>query len=282
MDFLILNMKKSSFIFSSLALAALLLNFFHKELKAYPNAVSTCTGSIPAGDDRCLVDPTSYELDIYKVFICTSDPFPAAATAADLSSCMSLFNSDSPYTGQLANNTFTLPNTGMEEKVNGSYTHTAVVFSNVFKGSASYTSGGTTYRTKEFVEGEGGNVTNEPGVPVKATETITNWRGESGEGGDNPYCKDGATVSRCEADYNNYKVTGIITDSSLNAVSDASASRLFYLAELTSPFILTDSSSGSIEITVDSNYELSGNEEGTVVESMAIAPFVFQPTFVSN
>ena len=75
---------------------------------------------------------------------------------------------------------------------------------------------------------------------------------------------------------------GLGFKSLLNAVSDASASRLFYLAELTSPFILTDSSSGSVEITVDSNYELFGNEEGTVVESMAIAPFVFQPTFVSN
>ena len=272
--------KKYSIIFSSIAFTGFLLNLPHKELQAYPKVIPQCTGSIPSGADTCLVDPTSYELDIYRVYICTSDPFPASSTEANLSSCMALFiNDSSPYTGQLANNTFTLPSTGMEEKVNGSYTHTAVVFRNVFTGAGTYTSGGNTYGTVN--NPGGGNVTTDAGDPVKVNETITNWRGESGNSA-NPYCKDGATVSRCEADFNNYKVTGIITNSSLSATSGASASRLFYLAELTNPFTLTDSSSGSIEITVDNNYEVSGNDEGSVVEAMTIAPFVFQPKFVSN
>jgi len=275
--------KKYSIIFSSIAFTGFLLNLPHKELQAYPKVIPQCTGSIPSGADTCLVDPTSYELDIYRVYICTSDPFPASATKADLSSCMALFKSDSsPYTGELANNNFTLPNTGMEEIVKGSYTHAAVVFSNKFTGSGSYTSGGQTYRTKAYIPGSGGgNITTDPGEPVKSSETITNWRGDNGND-DNDYCKNGATVSRCEADFNNYKVTGIITDSSLNSVSGGSATRLFYLAELTSPFTLTESTSGSIEITVDNNYELFGNDAGTEVEAMAIAPFVFQPTFVSN
>ena len=273
--------KHSSILLSSLAFTGFLFNLSRRELQAYPNTVAACTGSIPSGDDTCLVDPTSYELDIYRVYICTSDPFPSSATKADLSSCMALFKNDStPYTGQLANNTFTLPSTGMDEKVNGSYTHAAVVFKNIFTGAGSYTSGGNTYRTKGNNDG-GTNVTTTAGDPVKSDETISNWRGESGSSS-NPYCKDGATVSRCEADFNSYKVTGIITDSSLNAVSGGSASRLFYLAELTSPFTLTDSSSGSIEITVDNNYEVSGNDAGNVVEAMTIAPFVFQPKFVSN
>ena len=272
--------KKSSILLSSIAFTGFLLNLSQKELQAYPNTVSACTGSIPSGGDTCLVDPTSYELDIYRVYICTSDPFPASSTEANLSSCMALFiNDSSPYTGQLANNTFTLPSTGMGKKVNGSYTHTAVVFKNVFTGAGTYTSGGNTYRTVN--NPGGGNVTTDAGDPVKVNESITNWRGESGNNA-NPYCKDGATVSRCEADFNGYKVTGIITDSSLNAVSGGSASRLFYLAELSSPFTLTDSSAGSIEITVDNNYEVDGNDAGTEVEEMYIAPFVFQPTFVSD
>ena len=273
--------KQSSILLSSLAFTGFIINISQRELQAYPNTVAACTGSIPSGNDTCLVDPTSYELDIYRVYICTSDPFPSSATKADLGSCMALFKSDSPYTGQLANNTFTLPSTGMDEIVNGAYTHAAVVFSNKFKGSGSYTSGGQTYRTKVYVENSGTNVTTDPGDPVKSTETVTNWRGQDGNSA-NDYCKDGATVSRCEADFNNYKVTGIITDSSLNAVSGASSARLFYLAELTSPFTLTDSSSGSIEITVDNNYEVNGNDAGTAVEAMTIAPFVFQPTYVSN
>ena len=272
--------KQSSILLSSLAFTGFLFNLSQRELQAYPNTVAACTGSIPSGDDTCLIDPTSYELDIYRVYICTSDPFPSSATTADLSSCMALFKSDSPYTGQLANNTFTLPSTGMDEKVNGAYTHAAVVFLNTFTAAGSYTSGGITYRTKGNYDG-GTNVTTTPGEPKKSAGTYSNWRGESGTS-DNQYCKDGGTATRCEADFNGYKVTGILTDSSLNAVSGGSASRLFYLAELTSPFTLTDSSSGSIEITVDNNYEVDGNDAGTEVEEMYIAPFVFQPKFVSN
>ena len=273
--------KQSSILLSSLAFTGFILNLFQRELQAYPNTVALCTGSIPSGTTACLVDPKSYELDIYSVHICTRDPFPAEASKADLTSCMALFKSDSPYTGQLANNTFTLPSTGMDKIVNGSYTHTAVVFSNKFKGSGSYTAGGKTYRTKVYVENSGTNVTTDPGDPVKSTETITNWRGEDGNS-TNIYCKDGATVSRCEADYNNYKVTGIITDESLNSVSGAASARLFYLAKLSNPFTLTSSSSGSIEIIVDNNYEVFGNDAGTAVQAMTIAPFVFQPTYLSN
>ena len=132
--------KQSSILISSIAFTGFLLHFSQRELKAYPNTVAACTGSIPSGEDTCLIDPTSYELDIYRVYICTNDPFPAAATNANLDVCMALFNDNSnPYTGQLANNTFTLPSTGMDEIVNGSYTHVAVVFENVFTGSGTYT-----------------------------------------------------------------------------------------------------------------------------------------------
>ena len=140
--------------------------------------------------------------------------------------------------------------------------------------------GGNTYRTLANFN-DGVNVTTTSGEPEVTVETLQNWRGPDGTS-DNPYCKDGATVSRCETDYNSYKVTGIITDSSFNAVSGGTAARLFYLTELTNPFSLTTKSSGLIEITVDNNYEVGGNDEGTEVRNMNIAPFVFQPTFVSN
>ena len=144
-----------------------------------------------------------------------------------------------------------------------------------------YTVGGNTYRTLASFTENGVNVTTTSGEPEVTVETLQNWRGPDGSS-NNPYCKNGATVSRCETDYNSYKVTGIITDSSFNAVSGGTSARLFYLAQLTNPFSLTKSSSGSIEITVDSNYEVGGNDGGTVVRNMNIAPFVFQPTFVGN
>jgi len=261
-------------IFYSLAFTSVLLGLYQKKAMAFPVNIPPCTGSIPV-DDSCLVNPTSYEVDIYKVLICQNDPFPSNANKANLSSCMKLFESNNPYTGQLAQNQFTLPSTGRDQIKEGQYSYVAVVFSNVLTGAGSYTSGGKTYRTTG-----NGSITTDPGDPVKHGETFTGWRGEFDD--DNDYCRNGATQSRCETDFNNYQVTGIITDSSLNSVSGNSASRLFYLAELTSPFTLSKSSSGSIEINVDNAYELNGSFDGSSVDSMAIAPFVFQPTFVNN
>ena len=276
------SLKKSQTIIYLLALSGLMINSLQKDVKAYPNTISACDGSIPAGNNTCLVDPTSYELDIYRVYICRSDPFPAGTNQADLTTCIALFKNDTtPYVGQLANNSFTLPSTGRESIVSGTYTHTALVLGTTFTGAGKYTSnpGATDWRTKGNFDG-GTNVTTTFGDPVKSGETLSNWRGPGGNSA-NPYCKDGATTTRCEADFNNYQVTGIITDTSLTA-NTAPAERLFYLAQLTNPFTLTDSSAGSIQITVDNAYEVSGNNDGTVVEAMTIAPFVFQPNFVSN
>lgn len=278
-----LSNYKSSLVFSSLVLSSMLISSFIEEVKSYPVTVAACaSGQIPTSTEGCLIDPISYKLDIYRVYICRTDPFPASANKANLDVCMALFNdNNNPYTAELANNTVSLPNTGMEEIVPGTYTHAAVVFENVFKGKGKYTVGGNTYRTLASFTENGVNVTTTSGEPEVTVETLQNWRGPDGSS-NNPYCKDGATVSRCETDYNSYKVTGIITDSSFNAVSGGTSARLFYLAKLSNPFSLTTSSSGSIEITVDSNYEVGGNDGGTEVRNMNIAPFVFQPTFVGN
>ena len=69
--------KKYSIIFSSIAFTGFLLNLPQKELQAYPKVIPQCTGSIPSGEDTCLVDPTSYELDIYRVYICFISLFKA-------------------------------------------------------------------------------------------------------------------------------------------------------------------------------------------------------------
>ena len=70
--------KQSLILLSSLAFTGFILNLSQRELQAYPNTVAACTGSIPSGIDTCLVDPTSYELDIYRVYsmhckLCVSD-----------------------------------------------------------------------------------------------------------------------------------------------------------------------------------------------------------------
>ena len=275
--------KNTSLIISSLAVSGLLINLFQKEIKAFPVTVEKCeTGQIPTAAKGCLIDPISYKLDLYRVYICREDPFPASATKANLDVCMALFiDNNNPYTAEFANNSFTLPKTGMDEIVNGSYSHVAVVFENIFRGKGSYTVGGTTYKTlKSFTE-EGTNVSTTLDAPQTTIDELKSWRGSDGNS-DNPYCKDGATVSRCETDFNGYKVTGIITDSSFNAVWGDTSARLFYLAKLTNPFTLNKNSSGSIEITVENNYEVGGNNEGTEVRNMNISPFVFQPTYLSN
>jgi len=221
--------KKSALLFSGFALSTFLVNLHQSDLKSYPNTVEECSGSIPSGENKCLVNPTSFRLDIHGVYICRSDPFPASSIKANLNSCMTLYETnDDPFPAEFANNTFTLPPTGMGQKVNGYYSHVAVIFTNKFIGSGKYTANGTTWRTIEETE-EGVRVTSSQGEPEKNIDPVTQWRDENDADG-NPYCKDGGTLSRCEADYNGYKVTGIITDSELNATYHNSASRLFYLA----------------------------------------------------
>ena len=67
---------KSSLVFSSLAILSMQISTFKGEVKAYPVIVEECaSGQIPTAVEGCLVDPISYKLDIYRVYICRSDPF---------------------------------------------------------------------------------------------------------------------------------------------------------------------------------------------------------------
>ena len=189
--------KNTSLIISSLAFSGLLINLFQREVKPYPKIVEECTtNQIPTAAKGCLTDPISYKLDLYRVYICTSDPFPASATKANLDVCMALFiDNNNPYPADFANNTFTLPKTGMEDIKSGSYTHVAVIFENIFRGKGTYTVDGTTYKSLNAYDEEAGtNVSTTISSPETTVDTLTSWTGPKGES-ENDYCKNGGTKS---------------------------------------------------------------------------------------
>ena len=96
--------KKSALLFSGFALSTFLVNLHQSEVKSYPNTVEECSGSIPSYGNKCLVNPTSFRLDIHGVYICRSDPFPASSIKASLDSCMTLYETNNePFPGEFAN-----------------------------------------------------------------------------------------------------------------------------------------------------------------------------------
>tara|TARA_Y100001968_G_scaffold244403_1_gene228461 strand:- start:312 stop:479 length:168 start_codon:yes stop_codon:yes gene_type:complete len=55
---------------------------------------------------------------------------------------------------------------------------------------------------------------------------------------------------------------------------------LFYSAQLENPITLNSNADGFIDITIDNVLEVYA--DGTTIQSIAIAPFIFQATYSSN
>ncbi len=267
-------MKKLSFLISFLTIFTGIFSALNQPASAV--TVEECSG-IPDGEDACLIEPTSYKIDTYRVDICQRDPFPSTSSSADYAGagCMTLFNgSGNLYRGQLANsNNYTLPITARENIKPGTYKYLTMVLNNGFISSGKYTVGSTTWRTAGTDES---NIVTTSGDPVESTVELSNWRGS--DDSDNPYCdNNGGTASRCEVNYNGYELTGIGLGSDFIATSGSGVTYMFYMAELATPITLKAGADGYFDITVDNGLELYGN--GTSVESMAVAPFIFQVTY---
>ncbi len=266
-------MKKRSFLIALLTLGTSLLGSLDQPVQAV--TVNDCAGEIP-NNDTCLTEPTSYKIDTYRVDICQRDPFPSTRSSANYADagCMTLFNGKGDlYRGQLANNAqYTLPTTGREIKP-GTYKYLTMVINNAFISSGKYTSGGTTWRT---LGPEEDDLSTTAGDPVEFSVKLSSWRGSADN--DNPYCdNDGGTASRCEVNYNGYSLTGIGLGSNFVATSGDGVKYMFYMAELATPITLKADSEGYFDITVDNGLEVYG--DGTTIQTIAVAPFIFQATF---
>jgi len=191
---------------------------------------------------------------------------------------MTLFNGKrDPYKAKLTKSSnYKLPITGREDIKPGTYKYLAMVLKNGFVSSGKYTAGDTTWRT---IGPDHKALQTTKGDPVEYSVKLTNWRGTDDR--DNEYCdNNGGTSSRCESKYNGYKVIGIGLGSDFIETFGPNVTYMFHMVELPSPIILGEDSDGDFVITAKKRLEVYGN--GNVVQSISIAPFIFQATYNNN
>tara|TARA_Y100001968_G_scaffold327409_1_gene372424 strand:+ start:7019 stop:7843 length:825 start_codon:yes stop_codon:yes gene_type:complete len=274
-------MNIRTLLISLLTISGGLADVFKLPVQASASIIK-CKGQIPQRV-ACLIKPSSYKIDTYRVDICEKTPFPPFRSSADYSGagCLTLFNGNGNlYRGDFARNSnYKPPLTGRENLKSGTYKYLTIVLKNGFTSSGKYTSGETTWRTAGRDKKGRPKLTTKQGEPVEIKESLNNWRGNNNK--DNDYCNNnGGTFSRCEMIYNGYKLTGIGLGPDFIENHDKNVAYMFYMVELASPIKLTENLSGNINLTVQRNLEVYGY--GKTVKSISTPPFIFEATYTND
>ena len=99
--------------------------------------------------------------------------------------------------------------------------------------------------------------------------------GENNKNIDNKYCSNnGGTFSRCDLNYNGYKLSAIGLGSDFMENYGNNTQYMFFLSELSPRFTISNDSSKSLELKYQKKLEVYGN--GKSVKSISIAPFIFE------
>lgn len=207
--------------------------------KSQTTSVCPASGSnvaLPA-DDSCATTPSRYEIVIYEMGLCTSNP--TASNSFDRSTCTSTLISSGGNTTDLApGSTVDLGNSGGSLPEPGNYSYAYIIMANTFGLNVSYTaSDSNTYASDSSGQAVAG------GTPTNFTETLENFD-------EAPNCEPTASAS----------VTGgtlraMLADGSLSrADSCTGVTRLIGTFEPSSPIAITSSTSGlNVSFTVTDN-----------------------------
>ena len=274
--------KNKYLLFSFLTcLGAIFSNF---DVPAYSAlTIIKCSGKIP-NKTACLINSSSYKIDIYRIDLCEENPFPDYRSTPNYSGarCISLFNRNGKlWKINFKNNSkYSIPVFGRGNIKPSIYKYSTIILKNSFTSSGKYTSGDKTWITggvdkitKKKILIKGG------GIPVEFTTKLTNWRGN--ENKNNDYCiNNGGTPSRCEVKYNGYEITAIGLDSDFIENYGENLNYVFYMNKLKSPMKFKNEIVGEFFINVKNQLEVYGS--GGSVESISIAPFIFDVVYDEN
>ena len=271
-------MKIRSLLIPLLQIFGCLVSLWNEPVHSAATIIK-CTGQIP-DKTSCFIEPTSYKIDTYRVDICQRNPFPDTRSSADYAgaACMTLFDGKDYLDRRefARNSNYKITITASKNIKPGTYKYLAIVLKNGFKSSGKYTSGNTTWRT---VGPDPNNLEITKGDPVEFSVKLSNWRGIDNR--DNDYCdNNGGTSSRCESKYNGYEVTGIALGNDFIETYGSKVSYMFHMVKMPLPITIKEDSQGDFIITNKKRLEVYGN--GIEVQSISIAPFIFQLTFISN
>ena len=259
-------------------LIAYITSFISLQLRpVYPSAtILNCNSKIPKGVP-CLIKASSYKVEIEKVDICPKNPFPNFRTTPDFASslCLSLYDKKNNSGKLNLSNNFKLE---VPEKTtdNREYKYISIIFKNKFTIAGKYTSDEYSWNTGKKGPKNVLKVKDKFKVPEKFSEKLQNWRGTNNV--DNKYCdNDGGTFSRCDLNYNGYKLTAIGLDENFIETYGEKTKFLFYNVELSPPISLKKEVKGNINIKYQRNLEVYG--DGKDIKSISVAPLILRAFF---
>ena len=240
------------------------------------STILNCNNKIPKGVP-CLIKASSYNVEIEKVDICPKNPFPDFRTTPDYagSLCLNLYDKkiNSGKLNLTNNSKLEIPEKTLD---NREYKYVSIIFKNKFtvsgKFSANENSWNTTKKGPKYVL----KATENLEVPKKFSEKLTNWRGLNNE--NNKYCDNsGGTFSRCDLNYNGYKLTAIGLNENFIESYGEKTKYLFYNVELSPPITLNKEKKGTIDIKYQRNLEVYG--DGKDIKSISVAPLILRAFF---
>ena len=241
--------------------------------------ILNCTGNIPK-KTACIIKASSYDITIRRIDICQKDPFPNYRSTPDFygSSCINLLNSEISSKNDFnREKKFYISKDLNIEK--GRYKYIAIILKNKFIVSGKYKTDNYFWSTSKEGPRKIMQSENNISIPEKFTKKLTNWRGEKNR--NNKYCKNnGGTASRCDLQYNGFKMTGIGLDKNFIETSENKTRYMFFVSEISPIIDLTQNSKGYFSINWENNLEVFGN--GSTVTSISIAPFQFKTKYISE
>tara|TARA_Y100000991_G_C21924192_1_gene327902 strand:- start:65 stop:913 length:849 start_codon:yes stop_codon:yes gene_type:complete len=227
------------------------------------NNSATAT-ALASSNYYCLGSPDRFELVIYEMGLCTSNPISGTPKAFSKDNCITTMTSTGT-TADLAGKTVNLPSASTRP-ANATYTHAYMTILNEFGLKGSISLAGTVY----YSNSTGGVSTNSADLS-NHTEELDSF--------DDSFDADFGPETMPTGG----KVSALLTDSSLTRAANASAvTRLVAVFETNSgsPVVISDSVNGvEVELQVaDGGYGIMFNNSG-VPEDFGSAPF--KPVFTT-
>ena len=234
--------------------------------------ILNCSGEIP-NKTPCLIEANQYKINISRIDICQENPFPNYKITPDYinSKCINLL--DKRILKKYDLNQLEIPK---ELNTEGEYKYISLILENKFLISGQYKSGGFFWKTSK--KGPTNIITSgdQKSKPEVFVRRLKNWRGK--ENTDNKYCSNnGGTFSRCDLNYNGYKLSAIGLGSDFIENYGNNTKYMFFVSELSPRFIFSNDSSKYLELKYQKKLEVYGN--GKSVKSISIAPFIFETKF---
>ena len=220
----------------------------------------------------CAGTPDRFEITIYEMGLCTSNPITGSPKAFSKTNCVESMVSTSGVTSDLAGATVDLPSASARP-ANNTYTYAYIVIKNTFglKGSLKISNG--TGGVHQYCSTSDGSSTSAAAscTPVNHTETLTSFA--------DTFSPDFGPAEMPSGG----EVSAILTDSSLVRATEGGVERLIgvFATNAGTPVVINDSVSGlEVELQVtDGGYGIEFNSSTGEVIDFGSMPF--KPVFTT-